>query len=78
MTAHEEYSREKRGVDGFLSAGYIIFDIREDLDGATVRFQKMDSFDMYSELRLMTAEGRKYIAVRLIEQQDKKREYRAE
>ena len=78
MSEHEAFSREKRHIDGFLDAGYIILEIREGLDGATVSFQKLDSFDIHSELRLLTAEGRKYIGVKLIGQQEKKRDYRAE
>ncbi|WP_040949128.1 hypothetical protein [Gorillibacterium massiliense] len=69
MTAHEEFSREKKGIDGFIASGYIIREISEDLDGAMVCFHKTNSQEHPAELRLLTSEGRKYITTLLIEQQ---------
>ncbi|UUZ85256.1 hypothetical protein LJK88_17815 [Paenibacillus sp. P26] len=57
MSAFAEFSKEKQAVDAYLEQGFIMAAIFEDLDGARLRFKKESE---QAELRLFTADARKY------------------
>ncbi|KAA9008389.1 hypothetical protein F4V43_01160 [Paenibacillus spiritus] len=66
MSAYDDYAREKEAVDEQVSTGYAIAGIAEDLDGAVVRFVRGEPAPAAAELRLLTADARKYVTTLLV------------
>lgn len=61
MTAYEEFAQEKRAIDALLEQGCVIVGIQEGLDGTDVRFGGAESLPERTNLRLLSADARKYI-----------------
>ncbi|MNC23948.1 hypothetical protein D3C76_35170 [compost metagenome] len=61
MSAYAEFDKERQEIDALLRQGYTITGIREDLDGATVKFTSSGPGVSTVELLLLTADGRKYV-----------------
>ncbi|MGN7453655.1 hypothetical protein ACTHPH_02435 [Paenibacillus pasadenensis] len=74
MSAYEAYAEEKQRLDALVEEGRLIEEIREDLDGAVIRFSAAPGAargtgeDAALGLRIGTADARKHAAVLLIRQ----------
>jgi hypothetical protein len=70
MTVWREYADEKAMINDLVNNGYRITDIRESLDGDTVRFERSlrDKGTEMEELLLLNADARKYLGVVLLGQ----------
>ncbi|MFC4776558.1 hypothetical protein ACFO9Q_07190 [Paenibacillus sp. GCM10023252] len=72
--------KEVKLLDTYLSSGYVIAYIREDLEGAHVKLaevrtvEPIEAAPMSVQLLLTTAEARRILAVRLIAQQQQARQ----
>ncbi len=66
MTEYAEYVLEKEQIDLMLEKGYAIKEVKENLSGAFVTFEKgKDDSDI---LHIKTADGRKYFSNLLFHQ----------
>ena len=66
MSDYQQYLREQEHIDFLLQQGYKIKKVKENLSGAIIEFKKGESI---ATLHLVTAEGRKYVSVKVIQQQ---------
>lgn len=66
MSAFAEFEKERQEIDALLQQGYSITGIREDLDGATVKFSSSAPGRDPLELLLLTADSRKHVTTLLI------------
>ncbi|MFT8321755.1 MAG: hypothetical protein ABF649_12685 [Bacillus sp. (in: firmicutes)] len=73
MSAYTEFIEEKAKLDALVSEGYRIFGIYENLSGALVEFGRLDNKELHSEekkqIKILTADARKYLSGILIDQQ---------
>ncbi|MDU2240046.1 MAG: hypothetical protein E7E23_05665 [Paenibacillus sp.] len=60
MSAFAEFERERQQIDELLRQGYRIVSLRENLDGAIVKFALGEPEQAAAELLLLTADARKY------------------
>ncbi|MEK5382150.1 hypothetical protein [Niallia sp. FSL W8-0635] len=71
MSDYQQFLHERDQIDYFISDGYQIKNIIEDLNGAIIQLEKYDRSNSLVEkqmLRIHTADGRKYFSVLLLEQ----------
>ncbi|AJY73757.1 hypothetical protein [Paenibacillus beijingensis] len=66
MSAADEYLKEKEQIDDLLQRGFSIVGIREELDGTDVKFKRKGTDGEYEELRLLTADARKYVSTFIV------------
>jgi len=66
MSDYQQFLQERDRIDFLLQKGYKIKQVKENLNGALVDFEKGEHTET---LHLATAEGRKYISVKVIQQQ---------
>ncbi|MBW5445531.1 hypothetical protein GE107_05570 [Cohnella sp. CFH 77786] len=67
MSAYEEYAQEVREVNALLASGFMIVGVTEGLEGMDVRFQGRPPSSRTAELRLLTADARKYVSALIFE-----------
>ncbi|MNN60342.1 hypothetical protein D3C81_1755150 [compost metagenome] len=69
MSVWQEIMQEKETIAELVASGYTIERIIEELDGDIVRFSRdVGEEESIQEVRLSTADARKYLGVVLIEQ----------
>ncbi|MNP71742.1 hypothetical protein D3C76_1681720 [compost metagenome] len=69
MSVWQEMMQEKEMIAELVASGYTIEHIIEDLDGDIVKFSRdAGEKESIQEVRLSTADARKYLGVVLIEQ----------
>jgi len=61
MSAYAEFAKEQQEIDELLFKGYSVSGIRENLDGAVVKFVRGEPAPGAVELNLLTADARKYV-----------------
>ena len=66
MSDYQQFLQERDQIDVFLQKGYKIKSVKENLSGAFVDFEKSENVET---VHVLTAEGRKYFSVKLIQQQ---------
>ncbi|TKC18925.1 hypothetical protein [Robertmurraya kyonggiensis] len=66
MSDYQHYLQERDRIDYLYQKGYKISNIQENLEGALVEFQKAE--EEKEILHILTAEGRKYFSVKVIQQ----------
>ncbi|MEQ2528245.1 hypothetical protein EKG37_04270 [Robertmurraya yapensis] len=66
MSDYQQYLQERDRIDYLYQKGYKITNIKEDLEGAQIEFQRAE--EDKETLHILTAEGRKYFSVRVIQQ----------
>lgn len=66
MSDYQQYLQERDRIDYLYQKGYKIANIQENLEGALVEFQKTE--EEKEILHILTAEGRKYFSVKVIQQ----------
>lgn len=75
MSSYKEFLEEKEKIDELYKNGYTITNVRENLSGAFLTFErsKLDLKDKGKriELQILTAEARKYFSNLLIASQKK-------
>ncbi|SEU12212.1 hypothetical protein [Paenibacillus sp. NFR01] len=64
MTAFDDFAKERAGIDALLDQGFTVAGMAEDLDGAAVTFTGGTGVTV--ELRLLTADARKYVTTRIL------------
>lgn len=64
MSDHLLSLDEMKQVDGYLASGFKVHSVRENLSGMFVEFKRQEEVC----LQITTAEARKYIAAKLLEQ----------
>ncbi|MGP7818184.1 hypothetical protein [Niallia sp. 01092] len=70
MSAYKEFLEEKEKLDKLVSEGYRISGINENLSGAFLKFERLDSKGTEKkEISIFTADARKHFSAILIEQQ---------
>lgn len=72
MSDYQQFLQERDRIDFLIGKGFKIKSISENLSGSFVEFEKKE--DSQSEvgketLHILTAEARKYFAVKLLQQQ---------
>lgn len=75
MSDYQQYVQERDKIDFFIQKGYRIVKVIEDLNGALISFEKTNKLnknEVSESLRVSTAHGRKYFAVKLIQQTKQK------
>jgi hypothetical protein len=70
MSEFQQFLQERDHIDFLLQQGYKIKRVKENLSGALVEFKKGNDMEA---LHLLTAEGRKYVSVKVIQQQQAER-----
>ena len=65
MSDHLLSLDEMKQVDGYLASGFKIHSVHENLSGMFVEFKRQEE-DVC--LQILTAEARKYLAAKLLEQ----------
>ncbi|CAM3605003.1 hypothetical protein [Marinicrinis lubricantis] len=65
---HENYMEEKKIIDTLISSGFQVDRIMEQLDGDWVRFIPTKGEEEPLEIRLSTADARKYLGAVCIAQ----------
>jgi hypothetical protein len=70
MSSWREYMKEKESINELIAKGYRVTKVTELFDGDDVRFERVsgDGTVEIEELRLVTADGRKYLGSVLIAQ----------
>lgn len=70
MSGWQEYMEEKAKIDDLIAKGYRVAGVTELFDGDDVKFVRDSGGDALQtiELRLQTADGRKYLGSVLIAQ----------
>lgn len=66
MSDYQQYLQERDRIDYLYQKGYKISNIQEDLEGALVEFRKAE--EEKETLHILTAEGRKYFSIKVIQQ----------
>lgn len=72
MSDYQQFLQERERIDFFLEKGYRIAKVTEDLNGALIDFEKLNTKAdeaVTETLHISTANARKYFTVKLIEQQ---------
>ncbi len=72
MSDYQRFLQERERIDFFLEKGYRIAKVTEDLNGALIDFEKLNTKAdeaVTETLHISTANARKYFTVKLIEQQ---------
>lgn len=72
MSDYQQFLQERERIDFFLEKGYRISKVTEDLNGALIDFEKLNTKAdeaVTETLHISTANARKYFTVKLIEQQ---------
>lgn len=69
MSAYDEFLEEKQKIDSLLGEGLSIVGIQEHLEGSDVQFKQKGSDSPQVELRLLTADARKYVSSLIYMQQ---------
>jgi len=72
MSSSKEYELEKEKIDSYVNNGYEISKVTESLDGEFVEFEQSENPKDKQKLVLYTADGRKYLATFVFEQQQKR------
>jgi hypothetical protein len=62
MSAYVEFWEEKQKIDALLRKGFSIVEIHEHLEGADVQFKFKGTIPAQEQLRLLTADARKYVS----------------
>jgi hypothetical protein len=68
MSPYSDFLRERQAIDALLQKGFTFAAACEDLDGMSVRFLKKGPEPERAELRLLTADARKYLVSLLFTQ----------
>ena len=66
MSDYQQFLQERDQIDFLLQKGYKIKKVTENLSGAIVDFEKSEDTET---LHILTAEARKYLSVKVIQQQ---------
>ena len=71
MSEYQQFLQEREQIDFLIDKGYKIKNITENLNGAVVEFEKVESSDekSFETLHIQTPNARKYFSVKLIQQQ---------
>ena len=74
MTEYQQFLKERDHIDYYIQTGYRIQNIIENLSGAFCLFEKNNSKGEREResIHISTPAGRKYISVKLIQQQNLK------
>jgi hypothetical protein len=71
MSEYQLFVEEKQKMDAFISQGYLISNVREDLSGGFFEFTPPHNSGENVTLHIHTANARKYFFTLLIKQQMK-------
>jgi hypothetical protein len=71
MSDYQLFVEEKQKMDAFISKGYLISNVREDLSGGFYEFTPPHNSGEKITLHINTANARKYFFTLLINQQMK-------
>jgi hypothetical protein len=71
MSEYQLFVEEKQKIDAFISKGYLISNVKEDLAGGFFEFTPPNNIGDKETLQIHTANARKYFFTLLIKQQMK-------
>jgi hypothetical protein len=71
MSEYQLFVEEKQKIDTFISKGYLISNVKEDLAGGFFEFTPPNNSDEKVTLHINSANARKYFFTLLIKQQMK-------